>query len=292
MNNITETIKLTNDNSKLPRVLAINDLSGFSHTSLMAIIPILNTLGISVCALPTAVLSSNTEQSGYQLIDCSFGLDGFLLHWEKLKLRFSAIYSGFLGSDLQVELVEKAINMFSDKETLIIIDPVMGDDGKLYDCFGTGIVKSMQRLITKADIITPNLTEASLLLGMPSDLLPNTNKIKAMCKALAESGPDYVVITSVPVMNDRTKTAVVCFNKALNRFNATTCKYLPVNYPGTGDIFTGVLTGLLLKGYDLSKAIRQTVTFVSKAIELTIAQKTPSQEGICLERTLSLLRRL
>lgn len=275
-----------------PRVLAINDLSGFSHTSLMAIIPVLNSLGISVCALPTAVLSSNTEHKGYQLIDCSTKLDSFLQHWSELKLSFGAIYSGFLSNEKQVDLVEQAIELFADKETLVIIDPVMGDDGKLYDCFDQSIIHSMQRLIKQANIITPNLTEASLLLGESYNPQLSLKQVKSMCIALAKQGPDNVVITSVPVIADISKTAVVCYNKTSDKFSTITCRYLPVNYPGTGDVFASVLTGLMLKGYCLTDAIRKTVAFVYRAIELTIAQKTPPQEGICLEKSLKLLSRL
>lgn len=273
------------------RILAINDLSGHSQTSLMSVIPILNTMGIAVTALPTAILSSNTEQKGFQLVELTNYLNSFLSQWSGLKLKFNAIYSGFLSSEHQVEIVIKAIGMFKQKEQLIIVDPVMADDGELYSCFDSNIIESMQKLIAYADVITPNLTEAALLVGQPYQAELELRTVKAWCRKLAEQGPKQVVITSVPVKNDKAKTSVICYNKLSDRFDKITCAYLPVNYPGTGDIFTSVMTGYLLNGIELEQAIRKAVRFVSKAIGLTMQMKTPAKEGICLEQSIYLLRK-
>ncbi len=272
------------------RVLAIHDLSGFSHTSLMAVIPIMNRLGISVCALPTAILSSNTENEGYQLVDMTNHLEAFLEHWSKLHLKFDAVYSGFLSSEHQVEIVIKAIAMFRKSPQLIVVDPVMADDGVLYSCFNRNIISSMRKLITYADVITPNLTEAALLLDKKYNAEIDVREVKAWCKKLAELGPKYVVVTSVPVKTDKTKTSVISYNRISDRFAKMTCEYLPVNYPGTGDIFTSVLTANLLRGIELKSAIRIAVQFVSKAIKLTMVMHKPTQEGICLEKSINLLK--
>jgi len=289
MTNKSQTIR--NINTK-KTVLAIHDLSGYSHTSLMAIIPIMNTLGISVCALPTALLSTNTEQQGFRMLDCTAETDKFLQHWKEIKLSFTAIYSGFLGSDKQVELVIKAIEMFSKSKPLIVIDPVMADDGKLYDCFDKNIVNSMQKLISYADIITPNLTEAAFLLNEKYNPNISYNQVKDWCRKLSDYGAKQVVITSVPVNNDKSRTAVVCYDKVTEKFSKITCQYLPVNYPGSGDIFTSVLTCFLLKGFSLPSAVRKATNFVCKAIGITMQQNTPQQEGIALEKVLHLLRKM
>ncbi|MBM4400000.1 MAG: pyridoxamine kinase [Candidatus Cloacimonetes bacterium] len=284
--------QLTKSGNTRKTVLAIHDLSGYSHTSLMAVIPIMNTLQISVCALPTAILSTNTEQTGFRMLDCSAEMDGFLQHWKELNLSFSAIYSGFLGSDKQVELVIKAIEMFSKSKPLIVIDPVMADDGKLYDCFDKSIVNSMQKLISYADIITPNLTEAAFLLNEIYNPNISYKQVKDWCRMLSGYGAKQVVITSVPVYNDKTRTAVVCYDKNTETFSKTTCQYLPVNYPGSGDIFTSVLTCFLLKGQTLTESVRKATNFVCKAIGITMQHNTPQQEGIALEKVLHLLRKM
>jgi pyridoxine kinase len=272
-------------------VLAMHDLSGYSHTSLMAIIPIMSKLGISVCALPTAVLSSNTEHKGFQLVDLTEHLVSFLEHWSKLKLSFSAIYSGFLCSERQVEIVIRAIELFKQSGQIVVVDPVMADDGKLYSCFDRRIVTAMQELINYADVITPNLTEAAFLLNMEYDDEIGIRKVKDWCKMLSRLGPSYVVITGVSVLYDTSKTAVVCYDRTINRYYVVKCEYQPVNYPGRGDIFTSVLTANLINGLEFPKAVRKAVSFVSKATKITMEMNLPEQEGICLEHTIGLLRK-
>lgn len=282
-----------NSAAKKPlNVLAVNDLSGHSHTSLMAIIPIMTAMGISVTALPTAILSSNTEQDDFQLVDMTKYLPGFLIQWEKLKLSFDAVYSGFIGSDQQVEIVLEAIDKFKKSDPLIVVDPVMADDGELYSCFSKNIVKSMQRLIAKADIITPNLTEAALLLGENYPEKISLRTAQSWCRSLSEQGPDQVIITNVRVSGKAPRTSVICYDKGSDSFLKAVCSYLPVNYPGTGDIFTCVLTALLLKGEALFQAVDKAVRFVSTAMQLTLKQGTPANEGIRLEQAMKFLPRV
>ena len=147
----------------------------------------------------------------------------------------------------------------------------------------------MQKLIKKADLITPNLTEAAFLLNETYNANLGIRTVRNWCRRLSEAGPKQVVITNVPVLNTGKQTSVICFDKTTNKFHRTISSFQPVNYPGTGDIFTCVLTALLLKGTGFFQAVNKTVKFVSKAIELTMAYKTPAPEGICLEQALKLL---
>lgn len=282
----------TGKKAEQQRVLAIHDLSGHSHTSLMAIIPVLNYYGIGVTALPTAILSSNTEQEGFQLVEMTSHLNRFLQHWSKLKLSFNAIYSGFLSSPQQVDTVLDAIQKFRETKTLILVDPVMGDDGKLYACYRKSIIASMNKLVKHADIITPNLTEAAFLLGEQYHEKTTSWVVRQWCKRLSEKGPRLVIITSVPVNGKTERTSVICYDKVTNSFHRAFCDFLPVKYPGSGDIFACVLLALLLKGVELSQAVSKTVSFVSRAMQLTLKQDTPAKEGICLELALKKLPRL
>lgn len=275
--------------SRLRRVLVIHDLSGHSHTSLMAVIPILQSLGIGVTVLPTAVLSSNTEQEGFELIELTERLESFLQHWRKLDLSFDAIYSGFLSSSRQVSLVLKAFQMFARTQPLHVVDPVMADNGELYPCFTQQIVSDMLNLVRRADIITPNLTEAALLLGEKYQTELSIRQVKNMCYKLSELGPGKVVITSYFKPGRQDQTAVVAYDKSSESFHLRSCCYLPVNYPGSGDIFTALLTALLLNGMEFFPAIDVTVQFISKAMRLTMQLGTPPKAGICLEQALHLL---
>jgi pyridoxine kinase len=277
--------------SRRRRALVINDLAGHSHTSLMAVIPIMQTMGIGVTALPTALLSSNTELEGFKLIELTERLEGFLQHWQKLGLSFDAIYSGFLSSSRQVSLVLKALKLFAQPQTLIVVDPVMADNGELYPCFRQDIVREMRSLVQRADIITPNLTEAALLLGEEYQAELETEQVKNMCRRLAELGPGKVVITSYFKPGRQDKTCVIAYDSEAKSFHLRSCSYLPVNYPGSGDIFTALLTALLLNGMELFPAIDTTVRFISRAMQLTLRLGTPAQEGICLEQALALLPR-
>ena len=149
----------------IKKVAAIHDLSGFGRSSLTNIIPILSTMGIQVCPLPTAILSTHTGGfTDFSFIDLTDNMEKMMDHWSKLDLEFDCIYSGFLGSHKQIDIVSRFIDRFGHKNNLVVIDPVLGDSGELYSTMGCEMVEEMKKLITKADIITPNFTEVCLLL--------------------------------------------------------------------------------------------------------------------------------
>lgn len=280
---------LQKDFKTVRRVLAINDLSGHSHTSLMVVIPIMQSMGITVTALPTAILSSNTEQNGFSLVEMTPHLPVFFKQWKDLKLKFDAIYSGFLCSEQQIEIVMQSIKQFIHSELTIIVDPVMADNGELYPCFKPDIIKAMRRLISAADVITPNLTEAAFLLEQEYHSNLTENDVKSYCMKLTESGPNRVVITNVPVPDKPKLTSAVGYDRKLNLFHRSICRCLPIQYPGTGDIFTSVLTAQLLKGTEFFSAIDITVKFVFRAMQMTRKLQTPPREGIALEHVLKYL---
>ena len=148
------------------RVAAIHDLSGFGRASLTAIIPILSSMGVQVCPLPTAILSNHTGGfDTFSFVDFTDHMQDYIDHWKELNIDFDCIYSGFLGSERQIEIVSGFIDDFGTEDNMVVIDPVLGDNGNLYSTMDQGLVEGMKRLVTKADIITPNFTEVSLLLG-------------------------------------------------------------------------------------------------------------------------------
>jgi len=271
------------------KVAAIHDLSGFGRASLTVIIPILSRMGIQVCPLPTAVLSTHSKFSDFHFVDLTEHLQPTIDHWKKLDLEFNAIYSGFLGSHKQIDIVMNFIDSFKNENQLVIVDPVLGDDGKLYTTFNDDHVKEMRNLVEKANIITPNLTEAALLLDkeIPEEI--SDNEIKEWILELSEKGPQIVIITSVPEYKSQHITSVIAYNKKGERFWKVSCNYLPANYPGTGDAFASVITGSLLQGDSLPIAMDRAVKFTSMGVRATFGYDYDTKNGILLERILDTL---
>jgi pyridoxine kinase len=268
------------------KLIAVHDLSGIGRVSLTSVIPILSSMGVQVCPLPTAVLSSHTQYPDFYKVDLTDHLIPFINHWKKLQLKFDAIYSGYLASAAQVEIVEHLITEFSHQEMLVVIDPVMGDNGNRYASLGPDLITEMQRLIRKANIITPNLTEAAMLLNENYDEKISQESLKKWLVRLSEKGPSIVIITSVPELPLNKMTSVMAYDSQSNRFWKVSCHYLPANYPGTGDSFTSVLTGSLLQGDSLPIALDRAVQFISYGVRATFGHSYDTREGIILERIL------
>ena len=273
----------------LKKAAAIHDLSGLGHSSLAAVMPILSVMGVQVCAMPTAILSSQTDgYEGYSFVDLTDTLPQFIKHWERLQLDFQCIYSGFLGSARQIALVSDFIADFRRSDTLVVVDPVLGDDGALYDTMDDDMVHQMRSLVARADVITPNFTELLLLAGEPYRVQASETEIKGWMRSLAERGPRIVLVTSVPTAQ-ADQTQVWAYDRGQDRFHQVACEYIPVSYPGTGDIFTSVLTGRLLNGWPLNEAIADAAAFVTQAIRLTMTAGSDRAEGVQLELVLPLL---
>ncbi|GJQ63887.1 MAG: pyridoxal kinase [Melioribacteraceae bacterium] len=277
-------------NKPVQRVAAIHDLSGVGRVSLTMIIPILSTMGVQVCPLPTAVLSSHSAYKDFYFVDLTEHIEGMINHWEKIGYEFDSVYSGFLGSSAQIEMVEYFIRKFSTESSLVVIDPVLGDNGKLYKTFDDRMVAEMKKLVKYADVITPNITEASLLLDEEYSDNFSIEKIKGWLLKLTSMGPDTAIITSIPEKPEGKRTSVVAYSKKGKRFWKVSCDYIPAFYPGTGDAFTSVITGSLLQGDSLPVAIDRAVTFISLAIRSTFGHENDPMEGIMIERVLDSLK--
>ena len=277
----------------IKKVAAIHDLSGFGRASLTTVIPILSTMGIQVCPVPTAILSTHTSNfTGYSFIDLTDYMEEHIAHWKKLNLEFDCIYSGFLGSPRQIKIVSDFVDHFGHKDNLVVVDPVMGDNGHLYGTMGEEMIVEMRKLVSKADIITPNFTEAAFLLGEKYKETTTEEEVKDWLVRISEMGPKIVIITSVPdeKINEFEKNmSVIAYNREDDVFWKVSCKYIPVSYPGTGDAYTSVLIGSLLQGDSLPVAIDRAMQFVTQCIKASYGFKYPSREGVLLERNLNTL---
>lgn len=277
--------------NRVPRVAAIHDLSGFGRASLTVIIPILSTLEVQVCPLPTAVLSTHTGGfKGYHFVDLTEEMMPVIDHWKSLDITFDAIYSGFLGSPRQVDIVIDFIRTFAHPRQYVVVDPVMGDNGKTYQTMGPEMIREMRQLVGMADVITPNFTEAAFLLNEPYSEDMTARQVKQWILRLSEMGPGKVILTSVPKPGRQNVSAVVAYDREDGRFWKVDCTYIPAYYPGTGDAFASVIVGSLLQGDSLPIALDRAVQFVSMAIRSTFGYTNPSREGVLLEKVLPNLR--
>ncbi len=274
----------------MKRVAAIHDLSGFGRASLCSIIPTLSSMGIQVCPVPTAILS--THSGGFQeytFEDLTDTIPAYMAHWKKLNLHFDCIYSGFLGSPVQTQMVADIFDDFADENTLVVVDPVMGDNGGLYSSISENMVPQMRKLVNKADIIVPNYTEAALLLDEDVEVRRSNEELKAMLRRLSELGPETVLITSAPDEEKPEMMNVIAYEKESDTYWKVASRLLHDYYPGTGDIFASVMIGSLLKGESLPGAIDWAAQFVSQCIKVSSGYDYERRDGVQLERVLPLL---
>lgn len=266
------------------RVLAAHDLSGFGHTSLMAAIAILYRMGIRVAALPTSLLSANTDYEGYSFRSFDEGMREFIRHWHQLGMRFDAVYTGFLGNPGQVEIILDGISQLAGPDTLILIDPVLGDAGQLYGCYDGEMVKAMRKLVARAGMITPNATEAELLLEERPLEEPDLDW-KAMAVRLSEMGPSQVVISSIPSDDPRLKYCGA-YDASTHVWKRFPYVITPGAHPGSGDCFASFLLAGMMNGYGFLTSTHAAVEIMSLAIGLGKKDDPNWREGIRLEKLL------
>ena len=278
---------IQNNNKK---VVAVHDLSCMSRVSLNAVIPILTSMGLEVTPLPTALLSCHTQYPEFTFLDLTSEMRKIIANWKAQGFRFNAFYTGYLGSPEQVQVVSELIQDFRRPNDLIVVDPVLGDNGHLYKGMNEEMVGQMRQLIKLADVITPNMTEMFLLLNEPyRNNNFNDNELKDYLRALSLQGPSIVIVTSVPVAGNPHLTSVYAYNSIGNRYWKVTCPFLPAHYPGTGDSFTSVITGSLLQGDSLPLALDRAMQFTLQGIRSTFGYDYSNLEGIMLEKVLSSL---
>lgn len=258
-----------------PRVVTVNDLSGFCRVSLTESIAILSAMGVEVCPVPTAVLSTHTYHfCDYTFCDLTDEMPKILNNWRSLDIKFNGICTGYLGSSRQIEILSDFIKSQKSPEFLTVIDPVLGDNDlsdaeTVYYDRMNDLLCSMKKFVGLADVITPNLTEACLLLDRKYPKHPlSESEIKEMMLALSELGPKKIAITSV--MCDKDKMCVGVLDKEAGKTAFLDCGYVNRPFHGTGDIFAAVLTGGLLRGKSMVQASEIAVDFIKAAIAETL----------------------
>lgn len=278
-----------------PRAAVIHDLSGFGRCSLTEVIPILSVMGVQCCPLPTAFLSTHTGGfAGFTFLDMTEELPKAAEHWKSLGLQFQAIYSGFLGSERQIGIVADFIRRFRGPDTLVVVDPVMGDDGKPYQTYTPAMCAGMERLAELADVITPNLTEAAFLLGRDYDSLLDGGRalhdeaaLRRLAEELSLGGRRSVALTGAALASGR--TGAMCFDARTGTAEAVQTDFVAHPLHGTGDIFASVLTGGLIRGDSLRDAAALAVDFIHECAVRTVEQGLSLREGVDFEPLLGRL---
>ncbi|MHC1692960.1 MAG: pyridoxamine kinase [Sphaerochaetaceae bacterium] len=269
-------------------VAAIHDLSCYAKSSLTVVIPTLAAMGVEAAVLPTALLSTQTDGfENYYYQDLSESMVAITAHWKQLGLRFDGIYSGFLGSQTQIGLVSDFIDsQRALGNPLVLVDPVLGDDGATYGPITAILKRRMLDLVRKADVITPNVTEAALLLDEPyhSDL--SQNAAVEWAKRLSDLGPTQVAITSVM---HGSGGAVVSYDRHKDTHSSVYQTYAPVSYPGSGDLFASILCALLVKGTSFLDASAKSAHLVSEAVFASWRDNVEIRHGVSVELITSLL---
>ena len=269
-----------------PRIAAIHDLSCFGRCSLTIALPVLSAMGCQCCPLPTALLSAHTGISGFTFLDTTGEMRRISAHWSQLSLHFQAIYTGFLGSAPQINLVEDFLRRFHAPDTLLVMDPVMGDHGTPYKTCTPALRQGLRELVAQADVITPNLTEAAILLDIPYHE-SQTADASELVRALSLQGQRSVVLTGYAAAPGQ--VGALCYDRDTRQVEAIQTARVPQDFPGTGDLFASVLTGALTRGAPLLQAARTAVDFVGSCVARSVAEGAGEAEGVDFE---PLLRQL
>ena len=270
-------------------ILIINDMPGYGKVALAAMLPILSNLGHSVYNLPTALVSNTLDYGTFTILDTTDYMVKAIEAWEKLGFQFDCITTGFLASAAQVGIIRNFIASQKKEGLLVMTDPIMGDDGKLYNGVNEETIENMRRLIGVADVIVPNLTEAKFLAGLyEGQEALNRDQAREVLDALRAFGPRSVVITSGVSAEDGSHM-VWGYDGTTGEYFNIPFRFIKVHFPGTGDMFSAVLVGELLKGTALQSAVKKAMDALERMIFLE-QDEIEKNKGIRVEKYLSILK--
>ena len=270
------------------KIAVINDISGYGRCSVAVWLPIISYMGVQCCPVPTAILSNHMGYPNYYMDDYTDRMEEYIGNWEKLGLRFDGIATRFLGSVQQIAIVKRFIRTFAGEDTLVVVDPVMGDHGRLYATYTEELCNEMRELTGMADITTPNLTEACRLADIPyKERNWRKKELYAMAERISSMGPSRVVITGIPQGGF---IANYVYEREKEPQIIRTCK-VGAERSGTGDVFSSIIAADGVNGVPFNRSIRKASGFVKKCIVRTVEQDIPRTDGVCFEDILYQLKR-
>ncbi|MBQ6519096.1 MAG: pyridoxamine kinase [Anaerolineaceae bacterium] len=274
----------------MKRVLTIQDISCLGKCSLTIALPVISALGSETVILPTAVLSTHTMFRNFTFKDLSDQIDPIAKHWKNEGISFDAIYTGYLGTIDQIDQIKSLFRTFRDEKTIIIVDPVMADNGKLYPAFDMEYAKKNVELCAEADIIIPNITEASFLTGIEYRKEYDIGYIRELLAGLNDLGPGISVLTGVSLESG--KTGFMGYERKTGEYYTYQNRKIDAAYHGTGDLFSSTCVGEILKGKDWKEAMRIAADYTAYTIEVTLQNPDKPWYGVDFEATIPELIRM
>mgnify|MGYP005956486883 CR=1 FL=1 len=266
----------------MKRIASIQDFSCIGSCSQTIALPVLSAMGVECAALPTALLSAHTAFDGFVSLDLTPQLPAIMAHWRAMHLRFDAVYTGYLASAEQVGLVGALLDGMDERPALTLIDPVMGDNGALYAGFSDSFPQAMRALCGRADVLTPNVTEACLLTGTAYSPVQDAAQTRRLLERLLELGCRAAVLTGLRVDGDMAVAA-------LQRDGTGTLvrtSYIPEVFHGTGDLFASTCAGALVQGAPLERAVRLAADYVALTLRRTVQAPDRRWYGVNFQETL------
>lgn len=268
----------------MKKICCVNDMPGVGKIALSAMIPILSAKGIDVASLPTALVSNTLDFGKFDILDTSDYMEHTVNIWEELGFRFDCIATGFMVNPRQINIIEQLITNQKKEDLLVVVDPIMGDEGKLYNGMNDSNIAIMQRLSRYADILIPNLTEACFLTGQYIGKSTLTEEEgRTLIQGCRDLGAGSVVITSASILGE---SCVIGYDDQNQEYFTIPFQWIDVRFPGTGDIFSAVLIGDLLNGDCLKEATSHAMNAVSRIIQDN-ANKKEKFTGVDIERFIS-----
>ena len=274
----------------MKRILTIQDLSCFGKCSITITLPVLSAMGVETAVLPTMVLSTHTMFQGYTVKELSDQLVPIARHWKSQDIRFDAVYTGYLGSAQIIGAAEQVIDLLKGEDTLLLIDPVMGDHGSLYAGFDADYPEKCARFCSKGDMIVPNLTEACLLTGTEYRTEYDAAYIRLLLDRLALLGPRIIVLTGVSF--DREKIGFCLFDTSAGEMSVYQTERVDASCHGSGDLFASVSAGALVQGIPIPKAFEIAAEYTARTIRATVKEQEDPRYGAAFEKTLPDLREM
>lgn len=269
------------------KIAIINDLSGYGRCSLTVALPVISAMGIQACPVPTSILSNHTAYPVFFFDDYTDKMPAYISKWKELGLYFDGILTGFLGSDAQIDIVESFIHDFP--QARVIIDPIMGDHGKTYSTFTPRLCDRMKQLVTHADVLTPNLTEACILTGTTYRSHFSGKELAALLEKLSGLCPGEIVISGVDA---GAYLANILFDPKQEADSRITClrkKRIAAERCGTGDIFSAIIAAGTVQGMPLQACVAKAAGFVSRCLKETAGYELSSSDGVVFEPILKYL---
>lgn len=260
------------------RIVLINDVTGFSRCSVACQLPIISTMGIETVFVPTAILSINTYHQDYFFDDYTSKMNDYIETYKKRNIEFDGICSGFLGSEKQIDIVKDFFQYFANEDNFVLVDPVMGDHGKLYPTYNIQMQKKMRELMPYASIVTPNLTELCALIDEKYHETFDAQELSRMCQKLSQMGPKMIVVTGISIDD-----TILNFVYDHGQTYQVIVDRIGEDRSGTGDVISAVIAGSYLNGHSFLDSVKKAADFASRCIQHSVDIDAHPHLGLCFE---------